>query len=173
MACVVACVEAEGERSATPVMPPWMRTDMRVAKFEDFFGSDVRLGVRQSDARQSDGLRQGVASAAARVGHGAQMGALAEKLGLGEEEQTLAFALAAGLDEGLERVCQAVVISRVTREDVQQHAVELGCPQQLTAQVKAGLARFAVFVQTLEVLGVLRFEVVCVVLILQCLVACV
>jgi hypothetical protein len=161
-ACV-ECVEGvEGERSVTPVMPPWLRTEERVA-FEDFFGSDVSVrmkteaGMGDGETKR-DGLRQGVASAAARAGHGSQMGPLAEKLGLGEEEQTLAFALAAGLDEGLERVCEAIVISRVTREDVQQHAVEVGCPKQLTAQVKTGLARFAVFVQTLEVLGVVRFE---------------
>jgi hypothetical protein len=164
VACVACVAGAELERSATPVMPPWVRTEERVTEFEDFFGSDVSVRMKtEADIgdgeTKKDGLRQGVASAAARAGHAAQMGPLAERLGLGEEEQTLAFALAAGLDEGLERVCEAIVISRVAREDVQQHAAEVGCPQELTPQVKAGLARFAVFVQTLEVLGVVRFEV--------------
>jgi hypothetical protein len=113
--------------------------------FEDFFGAQ-------------DVQSAGASSVLKKVAQGLRMEALAEELGLGEEEQKLALALAAALGSDVDAVASAVVGARVTREDVQQHAVEIGCPKLLTPQVKSGIMKFAQFVKTIEALGVVRFE---------------
>jgi hypothetical protein len=140
------------ELSVTPVMSPRLRFEGAVVPeavdavaqdvtFEDFFGVQTA---------QSAG--------AAKVAQGLRMEALAEELGLGEDEQKLGLALAAALGCEVDVVAGAVVGARVTRAEVQQHAVEVGCPKLLTPQVKTGILKFAVFVRAIEALGVVRFE---------------
>ena len=91
---------------------------------------------------------------------------IAYKLGLHDAEEALALALAAALNvpvragdvQGLERVAEAVVNSRVSREDVQQYASEVGVVRMLTPHVKAGIVRVVVLIHAMEKLGVAEFE---------------
>jgi hypothetical protein len=154
-------------RSVTPEMPTELRAGFVKSAFEDVFGTpaEERRGVA-SEAPGGDNRRgesgkawAGVASYATRVGQARQMAGLTEKLGMGEEEEKLTLALAAGLDKDVEHVAEMVVLSRVTKEQVQAHALEVGVAKMLTAHVKSGMIRFAMFVLAAEKLGLVAFEV--------------
>jgi hypothetical protein len=122
---------------------------IKASTFEQVFGSDSK------DTRKP---WTGVASWETRVKHAQAMPRLTEFLGLSDEEETLTLALAAALDAGLEHVAEMVLLSRVSREDVQAHASEVGVERMLTACVKAGIVRVVVLMHAVEKLGVVSFE---------------
>lgn len=154
-------------RSVTPEMPAELRAGFeKPIAFEDVFGTpaEERRGVASEapggDKKRGEGGKwAGVASYATRVEHAREMAGLAQKLGMGEEEETLTLALAAGMDKDVEHVAEMVVLSRVTKEQVQAHALEVGVARLLTAHVKSGMIRFAMFVLAAEKLGLVAFEV--------------
>ncbi len=112
------------ELSVTPVMSPRLRFGCAVeveavevmamdVTFADFFGVDHVQSA-------------GAASLCTKVAQGLRMEALAEELGLGEDEQKLGLALAAALGSDVDAVASAVVVARVTREEVSSMLLRLG-----------------------------------------------
>jgi hypothetical protein len=122
---------------------------IKASTFEQVFGSDKT---------ETDKPWTAVASWETRVQHARAMPRLTEFLGLDDDEETLALALAAALDAGLDHVAEMVLLSRVSREDVQAHAREMGVERKLTACVKAGIVRVVVLMHAMEKLGVVSFE---------------
>lgn len=170
-------------RSITPEMPAELRAPyvapVNVGAFEDVFGVDggedsATDGVIAPSAGNAPGAPSAPSagkciSRERRIEQAREMPEIADRLGLDDAEETLALALAAALDvpvragphagvEGLEQVAEAVVNSRVSREDVQTFAREVGVVRMLTPHVKAGIVRVVVLIHAMEKLGVATFE---------------
>jgi len=140
-------------RSVTPIMPDELRVGwvppIQATVFEKVYGQGEAI---------AGGAWAGVASTEKRVQHAQAMAGVQERFGLTDEEQTLTLALAAALDAPLEHVAEMVALSRVSHEEVQAHAREVGVERALTKNVKAGIVRVVVLLRAIEKLGVLSFE---------------